>query len=155
MGNIFFPMSPSDKELYDNDSKSFPWLASIKMSDDEFLQCIERDLGKGTSALLFFHSWRKHYGWVFVAILKHFYETGEFVNYDYDYIDGQADYQVRCIMIAWGADADECNLVLDGKKRFDFSKHTAPSNVPSIDMSHYKESDINFYYLSHGFECPF
>ena len=81
MGKIFRDMTAEEQAYYDEDSKKFPWLKTITMSDDEFLACYERDLGKGMAAICFHSLWNKHYSWVCLAILKHFYETGEFVHY--------------------------------------------------------------------------
>ena len=47
MGMIFRDMTAEEQAYYDEDSKKFPWLKTITMSDDEFLACYERDLGKG------------------------------------------------------------------------------------------------------------
>ena len=91
MGQIFRDMTAEERSFYEEDGKKFPWLMTVHMSDDEFLACIERDRGKGFSALLFNDLWNKHYSWVFLAVLKHFYETGEFVHYDWDYTDSQTE----------------------------------------------------------------
>jgi hypothetical protein len=62
-------------------------------------------------------------------------------------------------LIAWGADRQTENDVLDGKAKFDFSKHKAPTNVPPKDIQYYKERKLDHifkdYYESHGFEYPF
>ena len=91
MGKIFRDMTAEEQAYYDEESKKFPWLKTVTMSDDEFFACFERDLGKGSAALWFNHLWNKHYSWVFLAILKHFYETGEFVHFDWDYTDSQTE----------------------------------------------------------------
>ena len=159
MGRLLKEMTPYEQELYNLDSISHPWLSSVSMSDDELLHNLERDLGKGISALFFHSGWRSHYGWVFVAVFKHFYETGEFAHYDYNYIDGQAEYQVGQIMEAWGADSKTWISVIDGESKFDFCKYKVPSNVPPVDRTQYKAMGIDNifkdYYESHGFEYPF
>ena len=43
MGKIFRDMTAEEQAYYDEDSKKFPWLKTITMSDDEFLACYERD----------------------------------------------------------------------------------------------------------------
>ena len=128
MGKIFSDMTAEEQAYYDEDSKKFPWLKTITMSDDEFFACFERDLGKGAAALWFNHLWNKHYSWVFLAILKHFYETGEFVHFDWDYTDSQSEGVLWDIMIAWGADLQTGGDVLSCRAKFDFSKYTAPTN---------------------------
>lgn len=52
MGKIFRDMTAEEQAYYDEDSKKFPWLKTITMSDDEFLACYERDLGKGNGCHL-------------------------------------------------------------------------------------------------------
>ena len=159
MGIILRDMTAQERSFYEEDGKKFPWLMTIHMTDDEFLSCIERDRGKGMSALLFNHLWNKHYSWVFLAVLKHFYETGEFVHYDWDYTDSQTEFIIMNIMEAWGADDDTINGVLDCKSKFDFSKHTIPSNIPPVDIQHYRDIGLDHifkdYYEPHGFEYPF
>lgn len=159
MGKILRDMTAEEQAFYDEDSKNFAWLKTIKMSDDEFFANIERDKGKGITALLFHDLWNRHYSWVYLAVLKHFYETGEFVHYDWDYTDTQTEGLIQEIMIAWGADHQTENDVLDCKAKFDFSKHTAPTNIPPIDIKYYEERNLDFifkdYYKSHGYEYPF
>ena len=46
MGKILRDMTAEEQTLYDKESKTFPWLKTIKMSDDEFFECLERDMGK-------------------------------------------------------------------------------------------------------------
>ena len=101
MGKIFRDMTSEEQAYYDEESKKFPWLKTVTMSDDEFFACFERDLGKGMAAICFHSLWNKHYSWVCLAILKHFYETGEFVHYDWDYTDGQMEGTIQEIMKAW------------------------------------------------------
>ena len=43
--------------------------------------------------------------------MKHFYETGEFVHFDWDYTDSQTEGVLWDIMIAWGADMQISELV--------------------------------------------
>ena len=159
MGKILRDMTAQEQAFYDEDSKKFPWLKTITMSDDEFFACFERDKGKGITALLFHHLWNKHYSWVYLAVLKHFYETGEFVHYDWDYTDSQTEYLIQDIMEAWGADLQTEKNVLSCKSKFDFSKHTAPTNVPPYDRAVSKEFGFDHifdeYYRDHGFDNPF
>ena len=159
MGKIFRDMTAEEQAYYDEDSKKFPWLKTITMSDDEFLACYERDLGKGMAAICFHSLWNKHYSWVCLAILKHFYETGEFVHYDWDYTDGQMEGIIQEIMQAWGADLQTENAVLDCKEKFDFSKHTVPTNVPPYNRTESKQLGYDHifdeYYRDHGFDNPF
>ena len=80
MGKIYRDMTADEQWFYDQDCKKFPWLKTVTMSDDEFVANIERDRGKGRAALWFDDLWNRHYSWVFLAVIKHFYETGEFVQ---------------------------------------------------------------------------
>ena len=159
MGKILRDMTAGEQAFYDEDSKKFPWLKTITMSDDDFYACFERDLGKGETALWFHDIWNRHYSWVVLAKFKHFYETGAFVHYDRDYVDIQTEATIQEILIAWGADRQTENDVLDGKAKFDFSKHKVPANVPPKDIQYYKERKLDYifkdYYESHGFEYPF
>ena len=159
MGKIFRDMTAEEQAYYDEESKKFPWLKTVTMSDDEFFACFERDLGKGSAALWFNHLWNKHYSWVFLAILKHFYETGEFVHFDWDYTDSQTEGVLWDIMIAWGADLQTGSDVLSRKIKFDFSKYTAPTNVPPYNRIESKQLGYDYifdeYYREHGFDNPF
>ena len=159
MGKIFRDMTAEEQAYYDEESKKFPWLKTVTMSDDEFFACFERDLGKGSAALWFNHLWNKHYSWVFLAILKHFYETGEFVHFDWDYTDSQTEGVLWDIMTAWGADLQTGGDVLSRKIKFDFSKHTVPTNVPPYDRTESKQLGYDHifdeYYRDHGFDNPF
>jgi len=160
MGKILRDMTEQELISYEEDSKKFPWLKTIKMSDDKFELCLERDRGKGMTALLFHRLLNKHYSWVFLAIIKHFYQTGEFVNYDRDYMDSQTEFIIQGIMQAWGADHSVISDVLDGKAKFDFSKYKAPTEVPACDdfasrLFGHDEQIFKDYYESHGFQNPF
>ncbi len=159
MGKILRDMTAEEQTLYDKESKTFPWLKTIKMSDDEFFECLERDMGKGTTALLFGDLFNKHYSWVFLAVLKHFYETGEFVQYDWNYIDAQTEGIIQEIMDAWGAERQTEMDVLIRNTKFDFSKHKEPTNVEPEDIRHYESIGMDYifknYYESHGFKYPF
>ena len=159
MGKIFRDMTAEEQAYYDEESKKFPWLKNVTMSDDEFFVFLERDLGRGSAALMFNHLWNKHYSWVFLAILKHFYETGEYVHFDWDYTDGQSEYIILEIMKSWGADQQTMDDVLDCKAKFDFSKHTVPTNSKIRNYKYYEERGLDKYfkdfYESHGFEYPF
>ena len=115
---------------------------------------------KSIKTALWFHDlWNRHYSWVVLAKFKHFYETGELVHYDWDYVDIQTEATIQDILIAWGADRQTENDVLDGKAKFDFSKHKVPTNVPPKDIQYYKERELDYifkdYYKTHGFEYPF
>lgn len=159
MGKIYRDMTADEQWFYDQDSKKFPWLKTVTMSDDEFVANIERDRGKGRAALWFDDLWNRHYSWVFLAVIKHFYETGEFVHYDWDYIDTQSECLIQEIMEAWGADDKTSDDVLDCKAKFDFSKHTVPTNIPPVDREQYISLGLDHifkdFYEPRGFEYPF
>ena len=46
MGKIFRDMTAEEQAYYDEESKKFPWLKTVTMSDDEFFACFERDLDR-------------------------------------------------------------------------------------------------------------
>ena len=66
---------------------------------------------------------------------------------------------IQEIMQAWGADLQTENAVLDCKAKFDFSKHTVPTNVPPYNRIESKQLGYDYifdeYYREHGFDNPF
>ena len=43
MGKILRDMTAGEQAFYDEDSKKFPWLKTITMSDDDFSTCTVED----------------------------------------------------------------------------------------------------------------
>ena len=110
-----------ERKFYEADCVKHPWLAEINLSDDEFRERIDGDMGEGYAARVFGdHLWKLHYSWVYLGIVKYFYQTGELKHYDADYMDAQTEGIVMEIMQARGADWDTVCNVLDCKTKYVF-----------------------------------
>lgn len=120
MATILGNMTAEVQALYDAEAEKHSWLKDTAMSDDEFCERLDHYLGDGFSEHLFSHRFNKHYSWVFMAQIKYFLTTGSLVNYDYDYLDSQAEYVVLQIMKADGATDDTIHSVLNGKAKYQF-----------------------------------
>ena len=120
MVDKIIPMNAEEQARYDCDAEKYPWLKTVTMTDGEMLSRLYRCYTEKFNPYLFFSSWRDHYLWVFIAKVKHFFETGENVVYDDDYLDGQADYLFIQIMEADGADSDTIEDVLCNRKNYTF-----------------------------------
>lgn len=113
-------MTAEEARSFEAECKRFPWLTQVAMSDYDLCSSIDRDIRPGVSFNLF-SGWRLHYGWVFINILKYFYEHGEFKHFDRGYIDAQAEYIVALIMKTYGADTNQVAAVLDHETKFQFA----------------------------------
>lgn len=96
----------------------YPWVKEITLSDYEFVELAERDLGAVFLASV--DGYREYWGWLVVQALKYFYQTGKFVSIDSGYCDGQNEYNIQRIMQRYGAGWEEIISVLDGKETFVF-----------------------------------
>ena len=112
MATFLRDMNEQEQALYDRDAIRYPWLKSITMTDDEMRIRLDQ----------YFDLWNLHYTWVYMAKIKYFLETGEYVLYDMGYLDGQADYIISQIMEADGADKDTIFDVLCRKKKYTFKQ---------------------------------
>ena len=117
---IYGEMTAEEARFFEAECKRFPWLTQVTMSDADLCNSIDRDISPGTSFSIF-AGWRLHYGWVFINILKYFYEHGEFKHFDWGYIDSQTEYLIYLIMRTHGADSTQVTAVLNHKTNFQFS----------------------------------
>jgi hypothetical protein len=117
---IYGEMTADEARCFEAECKRFPWLSQVTMSDADLCNSIDRDIRPGVSFNLF-SGWRLHYGWVFINILKYFYEHGEFKHFDRGYIDAQAEYLIALIMRTHGADTDQIENVLSHHTNFQFT----------------------------------
>jgi len=117
---IYGEMTADEARCFEAECKRFPWLSQVTMSDADLCNSIDRDIRPGVSFNLF-SGWRLHYGWVFINILKYFYEHGEFKHFDRGYIDAQAEYLIALIMRTHGADTDQVENVLSHHTNFQFT----------------------------------
>ncbi len=118
---IYGEMTADEARCFEAECKRFPWLSQVTMSDADLCNSIDRDIRPGVSFNLF-SGWRLHYGWVFINILKYFYEHGEFKHFDRGYIDAQAEYLIALIMRTHGADTDQVENVLSHQTNFKFDQ---------------------------------
>ena len=118
---IYGEMTADEARFFEAECKRFPWLSQVTMSDADLCNSIDRDIRPGVSFNLF-SGWRLHYGWVFINILKYFYEHGEFKHFDRGYIDAQAKYLIALIMRTHGADTDQVENVLSHQTNFKFDQ---------------------------------
>ena len=125
MAKILRDMTAEEQALYDADAQNHPWLKNITMTDDEMCERIDHYKYEGyTKERLFSHMFNHHYSWVYMAKFKHFLTTGEWVEYDFDYIDAQTEYVVMEIMIADGASEETIKAVKNGKKKYQFRDYS-------------------------------
>ena len=117
---IYGEMTAEEARFFEAECKRFPWLTQVTMSDADLCNSIDRDIRPGVSFNLF-SGWRLHYGWVFINILKYFYEHGEFKHFDWGYIDAQAQYLIALIMRTHGADSGQVTAVIDHQTNFQFT----------------------------------
>ena len=117
---IYGEMTADEARCFEAECKRFPWLSQVTMSDADLCNSIDRDIRPGVSFNLF-SGWRLHYGWVFINILKYFYEHGEFKHFDRGYIDAQAQYIIALIMRTHGVDIDQVAAVFDHETKFQFA----------------------------------
>ena len=118
---IYGEMTADEARCFEAECKRFPWLSQVTMSDADLCNSIDRDIRPGVSFNLF-SGWRLHYGWVFINILKYFYEHGEFKHFDRGYIDAQAQYLIALIMRTHGADSTQVTAVIDHQSKFQFAQ---------------------------------
>lgn len=122
MATFLRDMNEQEQALYDRDAIRYPWLKSITMTDDEMRIRLDQYFYEGYTEKIFLDLWNLHYTWVYMAKIKYFLETGEYVLYDMGYLDGQADYIISQIMEADGADKDTIFDVLCRKKKYTFKQ---------------------------------
>ena len=85
--------------------------ATVKMSDKEFKVRFEQDLGDGAVGINFGSMYLDHWSWVCLDVIKHFYETGEFVETGSDYLDGQNENVIGSIVEAQGKTWNDVKII--------------------------------------------
>ena len=109
--HILRPMTKRERWLYEREKDLHPWMATVKMTDKEFKERFERDLGDGAVGIHFGSMYLDHWSWVCLDVFKHFYETGEFVETGSDYLDGQNEAVISAIVEAQGKTWDDVKII--------------------------------------------
>ena len=109
--HILRPMTKRERWLYEREKGLHPWMATVKMTDKEFKERFERDLGDGAVGIHFGSMYLDHWSWVCLDVFKHFYETGEFVETGSDYLDGQNENVIGSIVEAQGKTWDDVKII--------------------------------------------
>ena len=109
--HILRPMTKRERWLYEREKGLHPWMATVKMTDEEFRQRFEQDLGDGAVGINFGSMYLDHWSWVCLDVFKHFYETGEFVETGSDYLDGQNENVIGSIVEAQGKTWDDVKII--------------------------------------------
>ena len=69
------------------------------------------DLGDGAVGINFGSMYLDHWSWVCLDVIKHFYETDEFVETGSDYLDGQNENVIGSIVEAQGKTWDDVKII--------------------------------------------
>ena len=109
--HVLRPMTKRERWMYEREKDLHLWMATVKMTDEEFRQRFEQDLGDGAVGINFGSMYLDHWSWVCLDVIKHFYETGEFVETGSDYLDGQNEYVISGIVEAQGKSWNEVKIV--------------------------------------------
>ena len=109
--HILRPMTKRERWMYEREKSLHPWMATVKMSDKEFKVRFEQDLGDGAVGINFGSMYLDHWSWVCLDVIKHFYETGEFVETGSDYLDGQNENVIGSIVEAQGKTWDDVKII--------------------------------------------
>ena len=109
--HVLRPMTKRERWMYEREKDLHPWMATVKMTDEEFRQRFEQDLGDGAVGINFGSMYLDHWSWVCLDVIKHFYETGEFVETGSDYLDGQNEAVISAIVEAQGKTWDDVKII--------------------------------------------
>ena len=109
--HILRPMTKRERWMYEREKSLHPWMETVKMSDKEFKVRFEQDLGDGAVGINFGSMYLDHWSWVCLDVIKHFYETGEFVETGSDYLDGQNENVIGSIVEAQGKTWDDVKII--------------------------------------------
>ena len=109
--HVLRPMTKRERWMYEREKSLHPWMATVKMSDKEFKVRFEQDLGDGAVGINFGSMYLDHWSWVCLDVMKHFYETGEFVETGSDYLDGQNENVIGSIVEAQGKTWDDVKII--------------------------------------------
>ena len=104
MSQILRDMSEQERRGYDNFCKDHPWLAEVKMTDDELRALLDEDLGSGYINSYWKYLYNDFWSWVCIGVWKHFYEHNEFAETGSNYVDGQNEAVINDILLARGID---------------------------------------------------
>lgn len=116
MYQILRNMTEKERLTFNHYRERHPWMATVKMTDEEFRQRFERDLGEGAVDRQFNHYYRDYWSWVCLDVMKHFYETGEFVETGSDYLDGQNEHVIWQIVKAQGKTWDDVKIIHEANR---------------------------------------
>ena len=111
MYHILRNMTEKERLTFNHYRERHPWMATVKMTDEEFRQRFEQDLGDGAVGINFGSMYLDHWSWVCLDVIKHFYETGEFVETGSDYLDGQNENVIGSIVEAQGKTWDDVKII--------------------------------------------
>jgi len=109
--HILRPMTKRERWMYNREKELHPWMATVMMTDREFKERFERDLGIGAVGIHFGSMYLDHWSWVCLDVMKHFYETGEFMETGSDYLDGQNEAVISSILKAQGKTWNEVKTI--------------------------------------------
>lgn len=109
--HVLRPMTKRERWMYEREKSLHPWMETVKMSDKAFKERFEQDLGDGAVGIHFGSMYLDHWSWVCLDVMKHFYETGEFVETGSDYLDGQNAHVIGEIVEAQGKTWDDVKVI--------------------------------------------
>lgn len=109
--HILRPMTKRERWMYEHEKELHPWMATVKMTDEAFRKRFEHDLGIGAVGIHFGSMYLDHWSWVCLDVMKHFYETGEFVETGSDYLDGQNEAVISAIVEAQGKNWNDVKMI--------------------------------------------
>ena len=115
--HILRPMNKRERWMYEREKGLHPWMATVKMSDKDFKERFERDLGDGAVGIHFGRLYLNHWSWVCLDVMKHFYETGEFVETGSNYLDGQNENVIGSIVEAQGKAWEDVKVIEEPHRR--------------------------------------
>ncbi len=98
---------------YEGRAEYFPWLKDIEMSDIDLYWCLSRDLTETTADEVMGRMWNLDYLWLFLDVIKYYYEFGVYQLCHMDYLDGQSKLVIADIMRARGNSPEEIEDVTE------------------------------------------
>ena len=114
--HVLRPMTKRERWMYEHEKSLRPWMATVKMTDKEFKERFEQDLGDGAVGINFGSMYLDHWSWVCLDVIKHFYETGEFVETGSDYLDGQNENVIGSIVEAQGKTWNDVKIIHEANR---------------------------------------
>ncbi len=104
MVKILREMTAEERKAYDSFCQKHPWLAEVKMTDDELRARMDKDLGAQYLERFSERPYKDIWSWVCIGVFKHFYEHNEFAETGSNYLDGQNENVIDRILKAHGSD---------------------------------------------------